>query len=50
VTNPLAVFEGRDLPPQPRAIDEYGLLHENDEDEFEARARPGLFQRMFGLK
>ena len=50
VANPLAVFEGRDLPPQPRATDEYGLQHETNEEEFEARAKPGLFQRIFGLK
>ncbi len=50
VQNPLAVFEGRELPPQPRATDEYGLQQESDEAEFEARARPGLFQRIFGLK
>jgi protein-tyrosine phosphatase len=50
VANPLAVFEGRELPPQPRAIDEYGLQQEPDEEELEARARPGLFQRIFGLK
>lgn len=51
VVNPMAVFEGRDLPAQPRAIDEFGLQQEQEqEEEFKARSKPGLWQRIFGLK
>ncbi len=49
ITNPLAVFNGEELPEQPEASDLYGPEVDEAALPFAARKRPGFFKRLFGV-